>query len=63
MLPTNAKMTAFVCSGRSLPKVSHDVSKFSFHTASCVAMSRPTTMPMIPQNNDAHMNWRTTLSL
>ena len=32
MLPTKAKMTAFVCSGRSRPKVSQDVLKFACQT-------------------------------
>jgi hypothetical protein len=63
MLPTKAKMTAFVCSGRRRPKVAHDVLKFACQNASCVAISTPTAMPTMPQTMVAHRNFRTTPSL
>src|SRR6266540_2566968 len=63
MLPTNAKITALVCSGRNRPKVSHGVSKLSRKKLSCDATSTPTNMPTIPQTRVASRNWRTILSL
>ncbi len=38
MLPTKAKMAAFVCSGRRRPKVSQDTPRFACQNESCVAM-------------------------
>ncbi len=63
MLPTKAKMTALVCSGRSRPKLSQDWPKLACQKLSCSAISTPTSMPTTPQMRDASMNWRTTLSL
>ncbi len=63
MLPTNAKMTALVCSGRSRPNVRNDVAKLACQKFSWVAMITPTSMPTAPHRTEASMNWRTTLSL
>ncbi len=62
MLPTNAKMTALVWSGRSRPKVRNG-GRLARQNASWSAMSAPTVMPTIPQTTDAMMNWRATRSL
>src|SRR5262245_47983540 len=61
MLPTNAKITALVCSGRSRPKLRYGP-RFACQKASCSATSAPTSMPMKPQNTDAAMNLRVTSS-
>src|SRR3954447_2054893 len=59
MLPTKAKMTAFVCSGRSRPKVSQAVLAFACQPPSWTAISTPTSMPTMPQKMEPAMNWRT----
>src|SRR5687767_14614851 len=63
MLPTKAKMTALVCSGRSRPKLSQEVLKLTCQKLSCVATSTPTSMPTMPHTRVASRNWRTILSL
>jgi hypothetical protein len=63
MLPTKAKMTAFVCSGRRRPKLSHCWPKLTCQKLSWVAMSTPTSMPTAPQMTEASRNCRTILSL
>ena len=60
-LPANAKMTAFVCSGRRRPNVRNG-GTFSAGTASCRAMSSPTSMPTRPQTKVATRNFRTIAS-
>ena len=52
MLPTNAKMTAFVCSGRSRPKLRMGCT-LAGHQASWSAQMAPTSMPTIPQTTEA----------
>ena len=61
-LPAKAKMTALVCSGRSRPKLSHGMPKLRAGTASCSAMSSPTSMPTRPQTKVAQRNFRTMAS-
>ena len=63
MLPTKAKIAAFVCSGRSRPNVSHGRLKFNRQKFSCEAMMTPTSIPTTPHRMAASMNWRTTRSL
>src|SRR6185295_15293619 len=63
MLPTKAKITALVWSGRSRPKLSQDWPRLACQKLSCVATSTPTSMPTMPQMRVASRNWRTTLSL
>ena len=58
-LPTNAKITALVCSGRSRPKVMNCRFRFAAGQNSCVAASRPATMPTRPQTTVAIANART----
>ena len=60
-LPPNANITALVCSGLSLPKLSQGVSKFSTGHTSCAAINTPTSMPTIPQTTVITANCRTTL--
>jgi hypothetical protein len=60
-LPAKAKMTAFVCSGRSRPNVSQG-GTLSAGTASWRAANRPTSMPTSPHTNVATMNLRTIAS-
>src|SRR5438128_10147886 len=62
MFPTNAKMTAFVWSGRMRPNAKCG-SKFAGHHAICSAASAPTSMPTMPHPIDAKTNQRETLSL
>ena len=62
MLPTKAKITALVCSGRSREKVRYGTPRFACHQASWVAMSAPTSMPTTPKITDAAMNRRTIAS-
>src|SRR4051812_39017971 len=62
ILPTNAKMTAFVCSGRMRPKARWG-STFAGHQAICSAASAPTSIPTMPQMTDAKTNPRVTSSL
>src|SRR5688500_14539964 len=57
MLPTNAKMTAFVCSGRSRPNDSIGCT-FAPCQASWSAATTPTSMPTMPQRTDASANLR-----
>ena len=52
MLPTNAKMTAFVCSGRSRPKPSVAWT-FAGAQASWSATITPTSIPTMPHTADA----------
>src|SRR5690606_38478167 len=63
MLPTKAKIAAFVCNGRSRPKVSHSRSKLNRCEFSWQAMKTPADMPTAPQNTEATRNIRTTRSL
>ena len=58
-LPTNAKITALVCSGRSRPKVMNCRFRFAAGQNSCVATSRPAAMPTRPQTTVAMANART----
>jgi hypothetical protein len=60
-LPANAKITAFVCRGRSRPNVSHG-GRLRDGSASWSAMSSPTSIPTSPQTNVATMNFRTMAS-
>jgi hypothetical protein len=62
MLPTSAKIDAFVCRGRIRPKVSQLVSKLIAGKESCSAATRPTSMPIRPQATLAMRNCRTTAS-
>jgi len=62
MLPTNAKMTEFVCSGRSREKVRYGMPKFNCHQASWLAMMTPTRRPTAPNKTDAKMKLRTIAS-
>src|SRR5258706_8321461 len=62
MFPTNAKMTAFVWSGRMRPKARCG-STFAGHHAICSAASAPTSIPTMPQMTDAKTNQRETPSL
>ena len=62
MLPTNAKMTALVCSGRSRLKVMYGMPKFSCGQASSSAIHSPTNMPTAPNSTEAAMNLRTVAS-
>ena len=76
MLPTKAKITALVCSGRRRPKVRNETPSalmvpkvihsrnlpFICHQESWVAMITPTSMPTMPQKMEAIMKWRTVLS-
>ena len=76
MFPTNAKITALVCSGRKRPKVRKETPSaliapkvihsrnlpFICHQESWVAMTTPTSMPMMPQKMEAIMKRRTDLS-
>ncbi len=59
MLPTKAKITALVCSGRMRLNVNHDVSKLSCQKLNCSAASRPTSIPIRPHPIEAIMNART----
>src|SRR5579872_3168608 len=58
-LPTNAKMTALVCSGRILPKVVNGVSRFSCGQNNWQAINRPAAVPTRPQMAVAIANART----
>ena len=62
MLPTNAKMAALVCSGRSRPKERKLKPKLSWGNASCEAMKMPTSIATAPQMMVASANLRTTAS-
>ena len=62
MLPTSAKITALVCSGRRRPKVVNDVSKLSCGKLSCSAITSPTSRPTAPQPTLAQTKPRTTPS-
>ncbi len=61
MLPTNAKMAAFVWSGRMRPKFRYG-GRFACHQASWSAASAPTSMATRPQPTDAKTNLRETSS-
>ena len=63
MLPTKAKMTALVWSGRRRPKLSQAWPRLACQKLSCVAMMMPTSMPTRPQMMAASMNCRTIRSL
>ena len=52
MFPTNAKMTAFVWSGRRRPKLSIEWT-FAGHHAICRAHTMPTSIPTRPHTTDA----------
>ena len=54
-------MTAFVCSGRRRPKLSHGIPKLSSGQAICAAMMTPTSMPTMPHTTVITENCRTTL--
>ena len=60
-LPTNAKITALVCNGRSRPKVVNCRLRFAAGQNICVAASKPATMPTRPQITVAIANARTML--
>ncbi|MNY32168.1 hypothetical protein D3C86_1663680 [compost metagenome] len=60
-LPTNAKMTALVCSGLIRPKVVYCEPIFSAGLKSCMAMSNPTVMPIIPHTMVAMAKFLTIL--
>ncbi len=62
MLPTKAKIAAFVCSGRRRPKVSHDVSRFAFHDTSCMATVAPSSSATRPHTMVASEKARTIAS-
>ncbi len=51
MLPTKAKMTALVCSGRSRENVVYGMPKLSCHQASWLAMSTPTSHADGPEHH------------
>ena len=55
-------MAAFVCSGRSLPKVSHGSLKLSEGTTSISASHSPTSIATKPQMIVAAANLRTIAS-
>ena len=59
MLPTKAKIAAFVCSGRRRLKVSHLSPKFACQNESWLAMSTPTRKATAPQTMVAMENART----
>ncbi len=61
-LPTKAKITALVCSGRSRPKVSQEMPRLSRQSASCEAMITPSSIPTTPQTMVAMRNLRTIAS-
>ena len=58
-LPTNAKMTALVCSGRIRPKVMNWRPAFTEGRKSWKAMMTPTSIPTTPQTTVAIVNART----
>ena len=60
-LPTNAKMTALVWSGRNRPNVVGAKSKFKKGHTSCNAMISPTNIPTAPQSAVAIANCFTIL--
>ena len=60
-LPTNAKMTALVCSGRKRPKVMNCRFRFAVGQNICVAASKPAVMPTRPHTTVAIANARTTV--
>src|SRR5262245_4225553 len=62
MLPTNAKITAFVWRGRNRLNERYGA-MFAGHHASWSATIAPTSMPTMPQPIDAITNARTTRSL
>ena len=57
MLPTKAKMTALVWSGRSLPNVRYGA-KFSAGMKSMAAIRTPTSMPTTAHTTAARKNSR-----
>ena len=57
MFPQNAKMTAFVWSGRSLPKVRYGA-RFSAGRKSMAAIMTPTSMPTTAHTMAARKNSR-----
>ena len=59
MLPTSAKITALVCSGRIRLNVSQGVSKFACQKLIWIAARRPTSRPTRPNTTDARVNLRT----
>ena len=66
MLPTNAKMTALVWSGRRRPKVKYGTppsERLAGQNASWSATRAPTLMPTSPHTIDAPVNQRATQSL
>ncbi len=58
-LPAKAKMAAFVCNGRSRPKLSWARPKFSDGATSMIASHKPTSVATTPQNAVANTNLRT----
>ena len=62
MLPTNAKMTALVCSGRRRLNVVYGKPKLSAGQANCRAIHKPTSRPTAPNRIEANMNLRTVAS-
>ena len=61
--PPNAKITAFVCSGRRRLYVSQGRSKLSAGNSSCEAMITPTSIPTMPHTTVINAKLRTTPSL
>jgi hypothetical protein len=59
--PPNAKITAFVCSGRRRPNDSQGTPKLSSGQAIWAAMITPTSIPTMPQITVITANCRTTL--
>src|SRR5208283_2354078 len=58
-LPTKAKITALVCTGRTRPKVMNWRFRLAAGQNICVATSRPAAMPTMPQTTVAMANART----
>lgn len=60
-LPTKAKITALVCNGLIRPKVVYWEPMFNAGLKSCIAMSNPTVIPMMPQTMVATAKFLTIL--
>ena len=58
-LPTKAKITALVWTGRSRPKVTNCKFRFAAGKKSCTAHSNPAVMPTMPQTTVAMAKART----
>ena len=61
--PPNAKITALVCSGRSLPYDSQEIPAVRSGQRSCAAIITPIRNPTIPHTTVMMVNCRTTVSL